>query len=407
MRPPQRALVAAMCSAAAASTCMVHLSAVRAARARRLTIFGFDKERQEYGAMPRCDFFSVLMIYKTDYQNEFRMYTRLQPATFDALVARLEDTPTYVGRKGPRKRGRPHKFSVAYEVALGLYVLSGRQSYHRVSGMWGCGGKSVVRTIVRRFVKAVCELEPEVIRWPDEQETKEIQEGFRALKPGLPLCVGAIDCVHVEISRPKKDPGDYICRKKRYSVNTQAIVDHRGLFLDVFCGWPGRAHDARVFKNSRVSNLLRARCLSSTGSCKSYIIGDSAYARRSYMLVGHSWGPNMSEEQSVANAYISNARVVVENAFGRLKARFRSLKFLDVATTAVPHWILATMILHNFIERIEGEYTFVDAQQGEAGREPLEREDLVDHGEEDSSAGKALLAKITAYIKDLRAARAR
>ena len=77
MRPPQRALVAAMCSAAAASTCMVHLSAVRAARARRLTIFGFDKERQEYGAMPRCDFFSVLMIYKTDYQNEFRMYTRL------------------------------------------------------------------------------------------------------------------------------------------------------------------------------------------------------------------------------------------------------------------------------------------------------------------------------------------
>ena len=27
----------------------------------------------------------------------------------------------------------------------------------------------------------------------------------------------------------------------------QAMVDFRGLFMDVYIGWPGKVHDARVF----------------------------------------------------------------------------------------------------------------------------------------------------------------
>ena len=30
----------------------------------------------------------------------------------------------------------------------------------------------------------------------------------------------------------------------------QALVDFRGLFMDVYIGWPGKVHDARVFTNS-------------------------------------------------------------------------------------------------------------------------------------------------------------
>ena len=30
----------------------------------------------------------------------------------------------------------------------------------------------------------------------------------------------------------------------------QAMVDFRGLFMDVYIGWPGKVHDARVFTNS-------------------------------------------------------------------------------------------------------------------------------------------------------------
>ena len=27
----------------------------------------------------------------------------------------------------------------------------------------------------------------------------------------------------------------------------QAVVDFRGVFTDVYIGWPGRVHDARIF----------------------------------------------------------------------------------------------------------------------------------------------------------------
>ena len=30
----------------------------------------------------------------------------------------------------------------------------------------------------------------------------------------------------------------------------QAMVDFRGLFMDVYIGWPGKVHDACVFVNS-------------------------------------------------------------------------------------------------------------------------------------------------------------
>lgn len=32
----------------------------------------------------------------------------------------------------------------------------------------------------------------------------------------------------------------------------QALVDHRGHFMDVYIGWPGKVHDARVFANSEL-----------------------------------------------------------------------------------------------------------------------------------------------------------
>ena len=46
------------------------------------------------------------------------------------------------------------------------------------------------------------------------------------------------------------DHTDYYNCKGWYSIITQAVVDHHGLFRDLCIGWPGSVHDAHVLSNS-------------------------------------------------------------------------------------------------------------------------------------------------------------
>ena len=41
-----------------------------------------------------------------------------------------------------------------------------------------------------------------------------------------------------------------IVRPKDSSIIVQGTVHYRGMFLDVYIGWPGKVHDAQVFTNS-------------------------------------------------------------------------------------------------------------------------------------------------------------
>ena len=56
--------------------------------------------------------------------------------------------------------------------------------------------------------------------------------------------------VHTPIIAPKDKPLDYYNRKRYHSIVLQALVDHSYKFLDVYIGWPGSIHDARVLANS-------------------------------------------------------------------------------------------------------------------------------------------------------------
>ena len=115
------------------------------------------------------------------------------------------------------------------------------------------------------------------------------------------------------------------------------------------------------------------------------------------MLVGYghlATGP----DECITNAYIQNARVVVENAFGRLKSRFESLKCVKCETELAPHWIHACVILHNFIERHEGAWSGALDRDPLAAADDASPSDNPDHGK-----GMQLLYKIRDYIKRKRA----
>jgi len=56
------------------------------------------------------------------------------------------------------------------------------------------------------------------------------------------------------------------------------------------------------------------------------ILGDSAYGLTNWLMRPFTDRENLTNEEVALNAAQSKERVVVENAFGRLKGRFRSLR---------------------------------------------------------------------------------
>ena len=123
------------------------------------------------------------------------------------------------------------------------------------------------------------------------------------------------------------------------------------------CG-PGSVHDARMFANSllycKVTNrqLLQGSSLQ-YGSHKISIllVGDSAYPIQPWLIKPFAQSSTLTHEQKQFNYKLSRARVVVEIAFGRLKARWRRLsKQMDIHIHNVLHIVTACYMLYNMCE---------------------------------------------------------
>jgi len=72
----------------------------------------------------------------------------------------------------------------------------------------------------------------------------------------------------------------------------------------------------------------------------------------------------LTNQQKVFNYNLSKARIVVENAFGRLKAKWHRLtKCNDMNVSNVPHIVTAFCILHNVCELFGDEIPDVTYQQ--------------------------------------------
>lgn len=308
---------------------------------------------------------------------------RMSQVTFEKLC---EELAPFVERQDTNYR---KAISLRERVAITLYRLADTASYRTVSNLFGVG-KSTVCQIVLEVCSSIVEvLFKRLVHLPVTRQDIETEIAAFFKRAGFPQVVGAVDGCHVAILAPNENPADYVNRKGFFSIILQGLVDSDYLFRDVYVGWPGKVHDSRVFKNSPLYDACCARTFLPMGLSKvitnvvvpPVILGDSAYGLTNWLMRPFTDRGNLTNEEVAFNTAHSKTRVVVENAFGRLKGRFRSLgKRLDQSVENATTTVTACCVLHNYCEVMKEEFDeeWLEGVQLHLNIQPCDREEKQD-----------------------------
>jgi len=139
--------------------------------------------------------------------------------------------------------------------------------------------KGAVNDCVIRVSKAILKLQKKFIRWPDEEEWKQIGSRIKQAH-GFVNCVGLIDGTLFPLAfSPTLNAEDYFMWKGNYAIKALFICDDMAKITLVEMGWPGSVHDNRVWLNSDVY-LAKEKYFYN----KEYLLGDSAFLASMVMV---------------------------------------------------------------------------------------------------------------------------
>lgn len=128
----------------------------------------------------------------------------------------------------------------------------------------------------------------------------------------------------------------------------QAICDADGIFLNVDCSWPGSVHDSRIWHTSGIEEVMQMN------RCGALLLGDDGYGLTPYMMTPYR-DPKEAHEK-IFNKLHAKERVVIECAFGHIKARFPILKGkIRLKTERIPTIVVCCFILHNVAKYLNDE----------------------------------------------------
>ncbi|XP_070386644.1 uncharacterized protein [Dermacentor albipictus] len=282
--------------------------------------------------------------------HNFKQSFRVNPSTFRFLVESLR----HVLEKQVTNMRDP--ITAEKRVAIGLYKLCSSAEDRTVANLFGVG-RSSVNVIYREFCAAVVSvLESDWIRMITEEEMPRHIQEFEAVCD-FPQAVGALDGCHFPISPPKKYATDYYNYKGWHIIILLALVDHKYRFRYCNVGAPGRCHDAHVFGVSRLSKIVNSPLFKApvaavgTTAVPPIILCDQAFPLTPNLMKPFGHRTVISEAERNFNCHLSGARRIVENAFGRLKARFRFIaKRMECSVGNARLAIRACCVLNNICE---------------------------------------------------------
>ncbi|XP_064469560.1 uncharacterized protein LOC135384279 [Ornithodoros turicata] len=231
---------------------------------------------------------------------------------------------------------------------------------------------------------------------------EHIREFFAVCQ--FPQAVGALDGCHFPVSPPKDHGSDYINYKGWYSIILLALVDHRYRFRYINVGSPGRCHDSYVYHRSKLAEavqgpLFRSPLATINGTAvPPLILCDQAFPLTPNLIKPFSHRGQLDDSQRTFNYHLSRSRRIVENAFGRLKARFRyTMKRMECDVDHARLVIRASCILHNICEHFGDavlQQWYAEVQHSNAAYEQPQHSADTEQGN-----GHAVRAAIVDYFK--------
>ena len=138
---------------------------------------------------------------------------------------------------------------VEHRLAITLWCLATCGEYRTIGHLFGVARCTVCVIVCDTCQAIITNLLKKYMQFPVGEQLAQVVDGFKS-KCGMIQCGGSIDGCHIPVKPPALNHTDYYNRKGWYSIILQGVVDHEYLFRDVYVGWPGSVHDARVFVNS-------------------------------------------------------------------------------------------------------------------------------------------------------------
>lgn len=177
--------------------------------------------------------------------------------------------------------------------------------------------------------------------WPTPKEQQEMKDMYMDLTK-FPSVVGMIDGTHISIKKPSIRGIDYYNPKDYYSIVLQAVVREDLRFTNIFAGFPGKVHDARVLRQSPLFQNGSALC------GDGHLLGDPAYPNMSWLLTPFRYSGRLTNVQLHYNYTHSSIRSTVEKAVGLLKGRFTRLQHINQnEMEGIVQTVVTGCILHN------------------------------------------------------------
>jgi len=281
---------------------------------------------------------------------EFAQTYRMEYSTFEKLLEILRPRISVAEEKAAASGAEP--ITPELVTAFGIRWIGGG-THNDIKDIIGVskGSSYRVRDI---FLYGVLASAPDLpIEWPTSEPARRsiASEFFAKSWDGvLSRCIGAVDGMFIKIKQPKKNPRIYYSGlKQAFGVNMQAVCDVqlRFTYISVMC--PGSIPDVTSYKNCMLPELVEPL------PAGYHLVGDEAYPVSEQVLVPYSGNFPDNSPSGVFNHRLSQLRIRIEMAFGRLVNKFRIFRrVLEPDVNRVNEIMEAAVRIHNFIINVQG-----------------------------------------------------